>query len=297
MLLIMVQEFRHWLEFERRLSKHTVTSYMNDLEQFNQYLKENYPDTEILQVQAYHVKNWLVDFIDKKYTSTTVSRKIVSLNTFYKYMIREEKTDNNPALRIKAPKAPKRLVSFLEESDLIKILDNFEYADDFCGIRDKMILEMLYGTGIRLSELIGLKDSDIDISTSSIRVLGKRNKERIIPINNTLLTIIDAYKEKRILTFGAESDNAFLLTSKGKKLYPMFVYRTVKNYLDVFESKTKVSPHVLRHTFATHLLNRGADINAIKELLGHANLAATQVYTHNTIERLKKIHKQAHPRG
>jgi len=293
----MIQEFINWLKFERRVSKHTVISYQNDIQKFHEYLNLTFPETNFRKVKGLHIKSWLVNLLDQNYSPSTISRKIVALNTFYKYMIKEGQMDSNPAANVHAPKRPKRLVKYLEESDITKILDQFEYSDDFHGIRDRLVIEMLYGTGIRLSELIGLKDDDIDLTLSLIKVLGKRNKERLIPLNKTLAELIDKYKSVVKREFANQATVSFFLTDKGKAVYPMMIYRIVKRYLDLYESKTNVSPHVLRHTFATHLLNRGADINAIKELLGHANLAATQVYTHNTIERLKKVHKQAHPRG
>lgn len=292
----MIQEFCSWLKNEKRYSIHTVSSYMSDLNQFKSYLAQHYPNTELTNTKAPMIKSWMVLLMDKHFSPTTINRKLVALNSFFKYLVNEEKMDKNPVINLKGPKKSKRLVKYLEEDEILNILDSFEFEDNYEGIRNKLIIEMLYGTGIRLAELIGLKTNDVDLISASLKVLGKRNKERIIPINVSLKQQIEKYIDLRKDVAGSESKQELLLTTKGNTLYPMLVYRVVKKYLDQFAARTKVSPHVLRHSFATHLLNRGADINAIKELLGHANLAATQVYTHNTIETLKKVYKQTHPR-
>lgn len=293
----MIQEFCNWLQYEKRYSIHTVGSYLSDLNQFEAYLLQNYPNTLLPKVEPDMIKSWIVALMDKQLSPTTVNRKLVSLNSFFKYLQGEEKIANNPAANIKGPKKAKRLVKYLEEEEIQNVLNGFEFEDNYTGNRDKLILEMLYGTGIRLSELIGLKTIDVNEPSSSIKVLGKRNKERIIPVNDSLHLQIDKYLSYRKNITDSESKEELFLTTKGEPLYPMLVYRVVKKYLDQFAARTNVSPHVLRHSFATHLLNRGADINAIKELLGHGSLAATQVYTHNTIETLKKVFKQSHPRG
>ncbi len=293
----MLNAFKNWLEKEKRYSKHTVKSYLNDISQFQKYLLKTYPDIDLKNADLQIVRSWIVFLIDNQLSKRTVNRKIVSLNSFYKYLEKEEVVKENPVKNIQGFKTAERIVKYLEIKEIIQILDNFEFKDDFDGIRDKLILEMLYGTGMRLSELLNLKVHDLESSISSLKVLGKRNKERIIPINATLKELILKYLKVRKENFENDQTGHFFLSSKGKQLYPMFVYRVVKKYLDQQSDRINVSPHVLRHSFATHLLSKGADINAIKELLGHANLAATQVYTHNTIERLKKVFKQAHPRG
>jgi len=294
----MFREFLQWLKFEKRFSEHTVKSYLTDLEKFNDFLKENYDGITVEQATTPIIKSWIVDLMDHEYNPVSVSRKIVSLNAYYKFLIKEGKKTDNPAKEIKGPKKPDRLVKYLEENEIKKVLDEIDYSHDFQGIRDRLILEMLYGTGIRLSEIIGLKTQNVDLKLSLIKVLGKRNKERIIPMNSTLKELVNSYlMVKNLENFEQAAGEYLILTDKGKKLYPMFVYRVVKKYIELFVIRTKISPHVLRHSFATHLLNRGADLNAIKELLGHANLAATQIYTHNTIEKLKKVYKQTHPRG
>ena len=293
----MVEGFLNWLTYEKRYSKHTINSYKNDLDQFINFLETNFEVSEPREVKSAFIKSWIVFLIESKYSTTSVRRKLVSVNSFFKYLLKEEEIDNNPASNIQGPKNPKRIVKYLEEEELNGVLDNFDFEDSFEGIRDKLIIDLLYGTGIRLSELIGLEKSNLDLQKKVVKVRGKRNKERIIPINDTLTNTIKIYLSKISESMVSSSSKYLLLTSKGKQLYPMLVYRTVKKYIEEYASRTGISPHALRHSFATHLLNRGADINAIKELLGHASLAATQVYTHNTIDRLKNVYKQAHPRG
>lgn len=293
----MVREFENWLRFEKRSSEHTVVSYINDLKQFSAFLINSYPETIPEQANASMVKSWIVDLMSKEYSPSSVNRKIVTLNTFFKFLLRENKISGNPVSGIQTPKKPKRIVKYLEEEEIIKILEELDFEKDFEGIRDHLIIEILYGTGIRLSELIGLKVVNTDVRQGVIKVFGKRSKERIIPLNKSLIELLKEFLEKREETGLAAGEGRLLVTAKGKPLYPMLVYRVVKKKVDQMIRRTSISPHVLRHTFATHLINRGADINAIKELLGHASLAATQIYTHTTVERLKKVYKQAHPRG
>ena len=293
----MLDKFQHWLSYEKRYSHHTVKSYINDLKQFTVFLNQKFSAISIHEAKTTMIKSWIVSLMDNNYNPVSVNRKLVSLNSYYKFLIKEEILDHNPAVNIKGLKKPRRIVKFLEEDEIINILDQFDFNDTDNNLRDKLILEMLYGTGIRLSELINLKTRNIDLKAMVLKVLGKRNKERIIPINKSLETNIRSYMLLRN-SVQSDSDNEFFfLTDKAEQLYPMYVYRVVKRYIDDIVQRTHVSPHVLRHSFATHLLNRGADINAIKELLGHSNLAATQIYTHNSVERLKTVYKQAHPRG
>ena len=233
---------------------------------------------------------------DEKLAKRSVSRKLVAINTFYKYLIRTGEAEVNPASGIQGPKLEKRLHTWVPETDIVNILDHTEWGNDFSGLRNKLVVELLYGTGIRLSEIITLETAKVYLHENSIKVLGKRNKERIVPANKTLIYLIENYlvakKDK-----GWDDTEMLLLTDSGKPLYPMFVQRCVKQFIATVSTTQKVSPHTLRHSFATHLLNKGADINAIKELLGHASLAATQIYTHNSIDRLKDIYKQSHPKG
>jgi integrase/recombinase XerC len=293
----MLDKFQHWLSYEKRYSNHTVKSYLNDLHQFSVYLEQNFSGISILEVKSTIIKSWIVSLMDNNLKPSSVNRKLVTLNSFYKFLIKEEILDHNPAITIKGLKKPRRIVKYLEEEEIVDILDHYDFSNPNNNFRDKLILEMLYGTGIRLSELINLKTNNIDLSGMMLKVLGKRNKERMIPINKSLENDIRSYIDQCVLVKSKNENELFFLTDKNEPLYPMYVYRVVKRYIDDIVQRTHVSPHVLRHSFATHLLNRGADINAIKELLGHSNLAATQIYTHNSVERLKKVYKQAHPRG
>lgn len=293
----MLDKFQHWLSFEKRYSPHTVKSYINDLQQFADFLNNSFSGVTIQEAKSTMIKSWIVSMMDKNFNPSSVNRKLVSLNSFFKYLIKEEVLDHNPAVGIKGLKKPRRIVKYLEEEEILSILDHYDSSEPENNLRDKLILEMLYGTGIRLSELLNLQTMNIDLKGMVLKVLGKRNKERIIPINKSLESDIRLYLDSRNSIHSESNNKLFFLTDKAEQLYPMYVYRVVKRYIDDIIQRTHVSPHVLRHSFATHLLNRGADINAIKELLGHSNLAATQIYTHNSVERLKTVYKQAHPRG
>jgi integrase/recombinase XerC len=293
----MLDKFQHWLSYEKRYSPHTVKSYINDLGQFTAFINHNFSGISLEEVKTTMIKSWIVSLMDNNYNPVSVNRKLVSLNSFYKFLIKEEILDHNPAVGIKGLKKSKRIVKYLEEEEILNILDQYDFNDPENNLRNKLILEILYGTGIRLSELINLKTVNIDLKGMMLKVLGKRNKERIIPINKSLEIDIRNYLDVRKTIQSGSDNELFFLTDKTEPLYPMYVYRVVKKYIDDIIKRTHVSPHVLRHSFATHLLNRGADINAIKELLGHSNLAATQIYTHNSVERLKTVYKQAHPRG
>ena len=290
--------FLKYLQFEKRFSANTVKSYDNDLKQFADFVVANFKGEELHLVNEKVVRAWVVSLMEKDFSSLSINRKISTLKTFYKFLLREGHIKSNPMDKVVSPKVSKKLPSFVEEKQVNDLLDDYSFGDDFAGIRNKTIIEMFYNTGMRLSELIGLKDNSLDLHNNTIKVLGKRNKERIIPLNSSFVETLIKYKEIRNREFSNQRENNFLfVTDKGNKLYEKFVYRIVNRYLNLITTIEKKSPHILRHTFATHLLNRGADLNAIKELLGHANLAATQVYTHNTFEKLKSIYKQAHPRA
>lgn len=285
-------EFLDYIKFEKRLSVHTQIAYETDLKEFESFLKENF---EVSLVEANHqfIRNWLVKLMENNITAKSVNRKISTLKSFYKFLLKKEIIEVNPLMKIKSPKIPKRLPVFVEENKLKNLFEEIPFENDFEGIRDKLILELLYGCGIRLSELIGLINQNV--STNQIKVLGKGNKERIIPIHQHTADLIKKYKaEKNNLNHNL-NESVFFVLNNGKKLYPKFVYNKVKYYLGMVTSMNKRSPHILRHSFATHLLNHGAEINAIKELLGHSSLAATQVYTHNSIEKLKNIYTKSHP--
>jgi integrase/recombinase XerC len=287
------------MEHEKRCSPHTLRSYGVDLISFRQHLEKNQSDPDEICTQPKLIRSWIVEMLDSGMGTRSVNRKISALKSFYKYLIRQGYIDASPMNKVLSPKSPRKLPGFVEKDGMNELLTMVEFGKDFKGIRNKLIIDCLYQTGIRLSELIGLKDRDIDSYELSMRVIGKRNKERIIPITIGLKNSIGEYIKLRNEEFRLEGEKEeyFLLTDKGKKLYPKFVYRIVHSYLEMVTTLERKSPHILRHTFATHMLNSGADLNAIKELLGHANLAATQVYTHNTFEKLKKAYKQAHPRA
>jgi integrase/recombinase XerC len=285
--------FVNYLQFEKRFSTHTIVAYSNDLKQFFDFVEETYNVKELEEINHSVIRSWIVDMIENDMTSRSVNRKITSLKTFYKFLLRQQVVLENPMLKIQSPKTSKRLPVFVEKEKMDTLLDSFEFGDDFEGQRNKLIIELFYATGMRLTELIHLKEQNIDLNNCQLKVLGKRNKERIIPFNPQIKEQIKKYKKiKEDL-----SDEYLFVNNKGKKLDPKIIYLLVKSYLSQVTTLEKRSPHVLRHTFATHMLNNGADLNSIKELLGHANLSATQIYTHNTVEKLKNIHKLAHPKA
>lgn len=285
-------KFIKYLSAEKRFSEHTITSYSTDLDQFSIFLSEEYQiSNEVAEISFQIVRSWIASLLEKGVTPRSVNRKISTLKTYFKFLIRENVILESPMLKIVAPKSKKRLPVFIEENQIENLLNEVEFDEGFIGERDKLIIELFYVTGIRLSELIDIKIFDINFSNSLIKVLGKRNKERLIPLSINIVNELQTFVKKHNL-------NNYLFTNLGgTKVYTKLVYRVVKKYIGKISSVNKKSPHILRHTFATHMLNNGADINAIKELLGHANLSATQVYTHNTIEKLKTVYKQAHPRA
>ncbi|PSR55632.1 integrase [Adhaeribacter arboris] len=289
--------FFKYLQYEKRYSPHTLLSYKTDLGQFTDYLQTTYQITDAAEADFHIIRSWLVSLVQRDLDSRTINRKIACLRSYYKFLLREERIDKNPTLRIKPPKTAKKLPAFVPEEALNTLLDSFSFEDSFAGFRDKLILEFLYGTGMRLAELIGISHSDINLPGRTVKVLGKGNKERLIPLNDSLLTCLNAYLEKKKIEFPDNPTNRLLVTNKLLPLYPKFVYRTVKKYIGMITTSRHTHPHVLRHSFATHLLNKGADLNAIKDLLGHASLAATQVYTHTSIEKLKSIFDKAHPKA
>jgi integrase/recombinase XerC len=293
----MVSDFLKYIEFEKRYSKHTLISYQNDLKQFSAFLESEFQINNPQEASYSIIRSWIVKLAEDSIIPKSINRKIASLRSYYKFLIRTGQLSKDPTLKIKAPKIKKTLPSFVEEDKLIDLLDGNLFSDDFAGKRDRLIMELLYGTGIRLSELLEAKIPNINFYENTIKVLGKGNKERIIPMNVTLTEQIKAF-EKIKKTEGKGNFNEYLIvTNEGEPAYPMFIYRTVRKYLDMTTTIEKRSPHVLRHSFATHLLNKGADLNAIKDLLGHSSLAATQVYTHNSPEKLKAIFNLAHPKS
>jgi len=296
----MLERFLHYLQYEKRFSPYTVISYKTDLEQFTEYLSRQYGIIEISEATHIMIRSWFVEMMENNISARSVNRKKATLNSYFKFLIKLGLLAENPMKKVLSPKISKRLPVFIEEDKMKRLTDEYfpEHGNEFESTRDMLIMEMLYVTGMRLSELVNLKESDISIFNMTIKVLGKRNKERIIPFNNRLKSLIENYISVKKHFFSTETnENYFFITLKGKKVYQKLVYRVVNYYLSLITSQEKRSPHVLRHTFATHMLNHGADLNSIKEILGHANLSATQVYTHNTIEKLKTVYKQAHPKA
>lgn len=295
-ILALKEKFIEYLRFEKRFSAHTSKSYNTDLNQFVDYLSLQYNIVSIENVTHLLIRSWVVTLMEQKVSARTINHKLSSLKSFYKYLLRQQVLTTNPMPKVQGPKMAKRLTTFVEKDKMNKLLDSDLFGEDFEGIRNQLIIELFYATGIRLAELIGLKKSNVDLYNCTIKVLGKRNKERIIPFADSLKLKLKNYlTELEKLT--SPEMGYFFVTKNGNKLYEKLVYRVVNNYLSMVTTVDKRSPHVLRHTFATHMLNNGADINAIKELLGHSGLAATQIYTHNTVEKLKNIHKQAHPKA
>ncbi|MFN5149188.1 MAG: tyrosine-type recombinase/integrase [Flavobacteriia bacterium] len=288
----LLDDFVRYLQIEKRYSDHTVLAYQQDVAQFIEF-GEFKKSEEIREVNAMLIRSWMVHLIEKTVGNRSVNRKLSSLRTFFKWLKKENVVDVNPMTRVNGPKNSKRLPSFAKESELkLERLDQL-FTDDFDGVRDRLMFEVLYQTGVRLSELIGLKEVDVNVET--IKVLGKRNKERLIPITRELFSLIMHYRKFK-QAMQLDSYYLFVLNN-GNKLYPKFVYRKINSYLGEVTSLDKCSPHVLRHTFATHMLNNGAGLEALKDILGHANLSATQVYTHNSFAKLTNIYSQAHPRG
>lgn len=293
----MVETFLKYLQYEKRVSKHTLTAYQNDLDQFQAFIQEVFPDHSPETADYGIVRSWIIQLVDSGIKATSVNRKIASLKTFYKFLMRQEVIKKNPMTKIRVLKIQKRLPSFVKEAEMINLLDAVEFEDTLDGWRDRLILELFYSTGIRLSELITLKEVQVDATHNTIKVLGKRNKERLIPFPKSIVSIYKNYLKIRNKEVDMKSHGYVFVTDTGDPCYPMMVYRIVKRYLKENTNTEKKSPHVLRHTYATHLLNKGAEINAVKDLLGHSSLAATQVYTHNSMEKIKKAYDQAHPKA
>jgi integrase/recombinase XerC len=288
-----INEFLEYIKFEKRYSKHTLTSYQNDLEQFFTFLKQ-YDSPAIPEISATFVRSWMATLKgEERLTAKSINRKISTLKSFFKYQLKNGVIKSSPMTTITSPKISKRLPQFVKEADIETLFQHVEFPDNWNGRTSRLILLLFYSTGIRLSELINLKETQLDIYNSQVKVLGKGNKERIIPVSAELINELKSYVTD---SPAKEFQNVFI-SEKGKPLYPKFVYNAVKTYLTAVTTVDKKSPHVLRHTFATHLMNNGADLNAVKELLGHSSLAATQVYTHNTIEKLKDVFKKAHPKA
>ena len=293
----MIQAFINYLKFEKRYSPNTIKAYQNDLQGFVDFLAITYDDLQPITALHIHIRSWMVYLVNDGVQSRSINRKLSTLRSFYSYMKREGKIEKNPTLKILPPKSGKKLPSIIQEKNL-DLLISSKVKPTFVGIRDRMIVEFLYSLGLRRTELINLKQVDLDQSNGTIKVLGKGNKERVLPLSLHLMDKMNFYIEARNDQFAEIGTDAELfLTSKGKKMYPKLVYNVVVRLLNTISTSKDKSPHILRHSFATHLMNNGADLNAVKELLGHSSLASTQVYTHNSINKLKEVYKKAHPKA
>ena len=291
----MVERFLRYIKTEKRYSNLTVSAYKRDLEQFSAYLINIYENDDITKATTQMVRSYVVSLKEKGEENRSINRKMSSLRSFYKFCLRKEVIKVTPMQGIKSLKQPKELAKFVPEQDMEKV--SFEGDGGFSEVRDELLFEMLYQTGMRQAELRGLKDDDVDVMAMQIKVLGKRNKERIIPISRPLLEMIENYKKVRDEQFPERENVILVVDDKGREMSPTFVYRVVHRILEGVTTLEQKSPHVLRHTFATHMLNKGADIRAIQKILGHSSLSSTQIYTHNTIEQLKEIYQSAHPLG
>ena len=291
---MLIDQFISYIEAEKRFSPLTVEAYRRDMEQFAEYLKTGYELDDLTQVNQLMVKSYIVHMKEEELVNRSINRKISTLRTFYKYCLREELVEKSPMTGIKALKLPKTLVKFVTETDINKV--SFGDEADFPTCRDRLLFELLYQTGMRQAELRGLKDGDVDKMDMQVKIHGKRNKDRLVPLSRQMIQLIEQYQAMRDVTFTNKAER-LLLNDKGEEMSPSFVYNKVHHMLEGVTTLKQKSPHVLRHTFATHLLDEGASLVAIQKLLGHEDLATTQIYAHNTIEQLKKIHKQAHPKG
>lgn len=296
-MFFMYDSFLNYLSFEKRYSKHTITSYSIDLAQYKLFLETTFLLENLEQADYQMLRSWILSLVELQISSKSITRKIATIKSYYKFLLKENKITFNPASRIKSLKVQKRLPVFIEEQHTQNLFEQIPFNETFDSLRDKLVLEILYGTGIRLAELIALKTENINLINNSIRVVGKGNKERIIPMHKNLVEIVKKYNLIKSQTFLNLSTPNLILTKNGKKVYPVFIQRVVKKYLTLITPAERKSPHVLRHTFATHLLNNGADLTAIKDILGHTSLSSTQIYTHNSIDKIKKIFNQAHPKS
>lgn len=293
--MVFKEEFVSYLGSEKRYSYHTILSYRNDLDQYESFIKDSGLEEEIFLTTS--IRFWIVHLLETGIEPVSVHRKLSALSSYFRFLIRRKVLSSNPVERVIKPRRSKKIPLYVDEDRLNPSLTIYPFPEDFGGKRDRLIIEVLYQCGLRRSELISLTVSQVDKARKQIKVRGKRDKERIIPISESLLSMIEDYIVERSGRFGATPASNLFLTDKGEPLYPEFVYRKVQTFLSHITTLEKKSPHILRHTFATHLLNKGADLNAIKELLGHANLSATQVYTHNSFEKLKDVYQKAHPRA
>jgi integrase/recombinase XerC len=291
------QSFINYLKFEKRYSLHTIRAYEDDLISFFDYLEIQFGPTSLSNISAALVRSWLASLKDANLNSKSITRKISTLKSFFKYNIREGNIAQSPMVNIVSPKLNKRLPSFVEEKDVKRLFTENDFETSWKGITEEIILKVFYNTGMRLSELVNLKESQVNASSNTIKVLGKGNKERVIPVSAELIKGLREYIRLKKKDFEKPDHEYLFITEKGRRVYQKYVYRLVNEQLKNYTTIEKKSPHILRHSFATHLMNNGADLNAVKELLGHSSLASTQVYTHNTIEKLKEVYKKAHPKA
>ena len=291
------ESFINYLKYEKRYSHLTAIAYKKDLDQFEDFFVRTVGDFDVEAINDKVIRQWIIELMDEGLSSRTVNKKVSALRSFYKYLLRIEVLNENRLVNVNVPKIRSKLPLFVEERNLNHLLDDGFFSEDFESLRDKLIVSFLYGTGIRLSELIHLKRVSLYKNEYLIKVLGKRNKERIIPYPKSLNVLIEQYQAEYFRLFGSLTNEYLFVTLKGEPVYEKLIYRIVHKYLTMVTTVDKKSPHVLRHSFATHLLNRGADLNAVKELLGHANLSATQIYTHTSLDKIQKVYKQAHPRS
>jgi integrase/recombinase XerC len=294
---LLVQPFLDFLKFEKRYSQHTVISYQTDLTGFFDFIIIQFGETPLNQITHTFIRSWLASLKDEGLSAKSINRKISTLKSFFKYQVKIGAVKQTPMAKVISPKAEKRLPNFVADKDITTLFEHVEFPDTWKGQTERLLLSLFYQTGMRLNEAIQLKEGSVNFSNNTLKILGKGNKERVIPIQKELKNELQDYLKKKKTNFDSSASDNLLVSEKGKPLQPRAVYTSVKAYLSLVTTIQKRSPHVLRHTFATHLMNNGADLNAVKELLGHSSLAATQVYTHNTIEKLKNIYKKAHPKA
>jgi len=294
-----IQPFIEYLQFEKRYSPHTLLAYKDDLEEFTVYLVKAFDmeNPALSEISGSMVRSWLAALKEEKKSARTINRKISSLKSFFKYHLRRGNLEKTPMSSVTAPKVSKRLPQYVEQQDMGNLMNKVEFPDTWKGHTDKLLLSVFYNTGMRLSELVNLKENQVNAAGNTLKILGKGNKERLVPVGGELIAALQHYMKEKRVQLEAPDTTYLLVNEKGRKLYAKSVYLSVREWLNTVTTIDKKSPHVLRHTFATHLMNNGADLNAVKELLGHASLAATQIYTHNTIEKLKDIYKKAHPKA
>ena len=290
-----VKKFIDFLLFEKKYSQHTAVAYEKDIEMFEKFLLREFSESKLSNANYSQIRSWIVKLVNTNITNRTINRKVSSLNSYYKFLLKIQSIEFNPLTKHKALKVSRKLQIPFSETEITSVLNLIE-TDSFEGLRDKLIVELFYSTGMRRIELVNLQLSDVDSSQGQLKVLGKRDKERYIPLLSTVIRTYQAYLIERSNLKEVQNSKSLLLTKKGFKIYEKLVYRVIANYFDTISSKVKKSPHILRHSFATHLLNNGADLNSVKELLGHSSLASTQVYTHSSVAELKKVYEKAHPR-